>query len=413
MTAGKLLLAAEEHKDENLLLQICGIDLVASEAMYHFRCYRNYTVFLYKKDEHDCTGNKQFQTGYNHFCTTVVEERLLKKRKVFKLSKLNALFKKCVSETEGIDISSYKSSSLKIRLQKSYPFLTFQKLSRHDFVYVEDLTPHEVVQDEVATAESSFSPPSSSSSSSDEDDTRTPETDDTRLLYHAAMTLKDDIVDKCKTTPKLRWPPTAQQLTMSAASNLIPNNLFNFIAWSTAMTTDPSTDNKRVNVSEEESAKVVSICQDVMRLTMKGRWIMPKHCALAMAVRHMTGSAQLIGLLNGLGHCSSNSQVLEHDTALAHLQIQRGDTYLPQNIQVQMQATLVWDNNDFGEETLSGKGTTHNTNGIIIQKMISCNEPTPENQCLQKTRKRSLDPPSTHLEIYIRGKRTGPEHFGK
>lgn len=29
--------------------------------------------------------------------------------------------------------------------------------------------------------------------------------------------------------------------------------------------------------------------------------------------------------------------------------------------------TLVWHNNDFGEETISGKGTTHNTNGIIIQ----------------------------------------------
>ena len=50
-------------------------------------------------------------------------------------------------------------------------------------------------QDEVATAESSFSP--SPSSSSDEDDTRTPETDDTnetRLSYRAAMTLKQDIV---------------------------------------------------------------------------------------------------------------------------------------------------------------------------------------------------------------------------
>lgn len=319
LTAGKLLLAAESRRDENLLLQIRGMDLVASEAMYHFRCYRNYTVFLYKTDKYDCTGNSQFQTGYKHFCTTVVEESLLRKRKVLKISKLNALFKKCVHETEGIDISSYKSGSLKVRLKKSYPFLKFQKLSRHDFVYVEDLTPHKMIQDEVATAGSSLSS-ASSSSSSDEDNTRKIETDDTnetRLLFHAAMTLKDAIVEKCKATPKLTWPPTAQQLTMSAASNLVPDKLFNFIAWTTAMTTDPSTDNERVNVSEEEAEKIVSIGQDVIKLTMKGRWLMPKHCALAMAVRHMTGSAQLIGSLNGLGHCSSNSQVLEHDTALA------------------------------------------------------------------------------------------------
>ena len=29
--------------------------------------------------------------------------------------------------------------------------------------------------------------------------------------------------------------------------------------------------------------------------------------------------------------------------------------------------TIVWDNNDFSEETVSGKGTTHVANGIIVQ----------------------------------------------
>ena len=76
---------------------------------------------------------------------------------------------------------------------------------------------------------------------------------------------------------------------------------------------------------------------------------MPKQCSLAMAVRHMTGSAQLIGLLNGLGHCglghcSSNSQVLEHDNALAHLQMERGETYIPEKISAEVPVTLVWDN---------------------------------------------------------------------
>lgn len=31
-------------------------------------------------------------------------------------------------------------------------------------------------------------------------------------------------------------------------------------------------------------------------------------------------------------------------------------------------ARVVWDNNDVCEETLSGKGTTHNTNNILIQQ---------------------------------------------
>ena len=30
--------------------------------------------------------------------------------------------------------------------------------------------------------------------------------------------------------------------------------------------------------------------------------------------------------------------------------------------------TLVWDNSDYSEETLSGKGSTHVVNGIVIQR---------------------------------------------
>lgn len=138
---------------------------------------------------------------------------------------------------------------------------------------------------------------------------------------------------------------------------------------------------------------------------------MPKQCSLAMAVRHMTGSAQLIGLLNGLGHCSSNSQDLEHDTALAHLQMERGDIHIPENIRVEIPATLVWDNNDFGEETLSGKGTTHNTNGMIIQQaMASDSASLPDTFSRQRTRERSVHPPPLNLSTYTRGKRSGPQN---
>lgn len=111
---------------------------------------------------------------------------------------------------------------------------------------------------------------------------------------------------------------------------------------------------------------------------------MPKHNALAMAVRHMTGSAQALGILNGLGHCSSHSQVLEHNTALAELQLERGATCIPQSILPEISATLVWNNNDFGKETLSGKGTTHNTNSIIIQRPTSSDVPTSEFVSLQE-----------------------------
>ncbi|KAG1686079.1 Protein phosphatase 1J [Nymphon striatum] len=94
---------------------------------------------------------------------------------------------------------------------------------------------------------------------------------------------------------------------------------------------------------------------------------MPKHTSLAMAVRHLTGSAHLIGLLNGFNHATSHTLALEDDTALAKQEIRTGGSKLPSCLQESVFTTLVWDNNDFGEETLSGRGTTHNTNGIAIQ----------------------------------------------
>ena len=48
---------------------------------------------------------------------------------------------------------------------------------------------------------------------------------------------------------------------------------------------------------------------------------MPKHVALGLTMRHMTGSSSLIGIFNGFGHFVSHSCVLEHDTARANEQL--------------------------------------------------------------------------------------------
>ena len=61
-----------------------------------------------------------------------------------------------------------------------------------------------------------------------------------------------------------------------------------------------------------------------------------------------------------------------------------------------MFTTLVWDNNDFNEETLSGKGTTHVANGIIVQ-----NENTGLNELAEKAtvskKTRTIKAPETKI----------------
>lgn len=136
---------------------------------------------------------------------------------MFWLTKLNALFKDIVAQTEGVDIEVYKAHSLKQRLHKSHPFLKFHKASTTFLVYVDNLSPEEFLQD-LGTS-------SSSSEDSDGemclemekgelDNVFTDTKDDYRLLYHAALTLKEILHKAAKSSQKLPWPPTSSDLTL-------------------------------------------------------------------------------------------------------------------------------------------------------------------------------------------------------
>ena len=97
---------------------------------------------------------------------------------------------------------------------------------------------------------------------------------------------------------------------------------------------------------------------------------MPKHVSLGLTIRHMTESSSIIGILNGLGLSVSHSAVLEHDTALANKQL-CSDSIVPEVFIKKIPTTVIWDYNYFRQETPSGEGTTHNTNGLLVQR-IKC-----------------------------------------
>ena len=60
-----------------------------------------------------------------------------------------------------------------------------------------------------------------------------------------------------------------------------------------------------------------------MHSSDNGQWAMPKHLLLGMSVRHLTGSAELITVLNRFGHCASYSVLLELETAMCSSTEQR------------------------------------------------------------------------------------------
>ena len=228
-----------------------------------------------------------------------------------------------------------------------------------------------------------------------------------RILYLASQHLHGVIID----TPALSgWSHIANDIRDSA-QQLIPPQLFNFLAWITGSADVVELDNF-VETGDGIRRKLLSVAHDIIYIyiSTKRRKTMPKHVALGLTMRHMTGSSTLIGILNGLGHSVSHSAVPEHDTVLVNKQVCTDNT-VPEGFSKTIPTTVIWDNNDFREETPSGEGSTHNTN--LVQIIGCVDDGTESIPCINSefkylTKKRSVDPPPNVLEVYHKRKRQGP-----
>ena len=149
---------------------------------------------------------------------------------------------------------------------------------------------------------------------------------------------------------------------------MVPVELFNHVACIVGAISDKeytSANNTRfVEIGEELMSKVNAVCQDIVYVSCRKQT--PKSLAVGHTVRHMTGSTYLLQILAKFGHCASSDTILSYETALAKYRVSQVGK-VPEGFKVGRILTVVWDNIDFNEEMSSGKGTTHHTNGILIQ----------------------------------------------
>ncbi|XP_047124615.1 uncharacterized protein LOC124807117 isoform X1 [Hydra vulgaris] len=168
------------------------------------------------------------------------------------------------------------------------------------------------------------------------------------------------------------WPPVSHLFTIENCVESVPIVLYNFLCLVLGFSDEPYLYNQRHSITTPLMLKVISIAQDLIYVASKGRTNTYKHLALGMTVRQLTGSSKLIDILNGFGHSVSSATVIRHESALAALNVMV-NTIVPCNVAKKKFTTLVYDNADFLEETLSGSGTTHVTHGICIQEKYNCN----------------------------------------
>ena len=360
--------AATLKNDESILLHIRGKDCVAIEARYHKNCYQRYTKCVSNKSRD--SGPTLYDRAFEEFCTRIIEQRIIKNKEILFLSYLLKTFISCVQEIEHIDVP-YQAARLKTRIGMRYPqiiFHTSKTMNKGTLVYADNVIPGEVADDLMEIH-------NNTQDDDDEFNADDPLSDITQTSSQVNGCSFQDFFPVAMEIKKLLqeskgidadWPPDSHDLTLQFARKSIPVKLYNFLAWTMGFSDQPLREEK-VQISGNEQTKLVSIAQDLIYAESKGRKFTHKSLALGMIVRQITGSVRLLRILHGLGHTASVATVYKHDTALAIASSRGQDIIIPRNINPGMFATVVWDNNDFNEETVSGKGTTHVANGIMLQ----------------------------------------------
>jgi hypothetical protein len=174
-------------------------------------------------------------------------------------------------------------------------------------------------------------------------------------------------------------PVDLEDLSADKVKSFVPQNLYRFLCLLIS-NPDKIDGDSLAATSEADERHILAIAQDIIHATFHGRVKTPKHVGLAMSVRHMTGSKQLITMLNRIGHCLSYDATERIDTSLALEVLAKSENLgvcIPSNIVQNVPGGFVQvtgDNNDINEETLDGKQPTHATTLVLYQKKNSTDQ---------------------------------------
>ena len=133
-----------------------------------------------------------------------------------------------------------------------------------------------------------------------------------------------------------------------------------------------------------------------------------------MTTHNMTGSKSVVIIINHFCHGITYTELEELQTAMAESHLSQNnadDIYLPSNINPAQRVSLCFDNSDINEETLTGSGTTHCTNGIAIQRQVDINFSTfvAVVSCQKyHSKARTIAAPPSSLAEYCQKGRCGP-----
>ena len=241
-----LLEAARMKKDETMLLKIDQKDHVSIEVRYHrLTCFSTYTSSARNKRKRKAKlsfssdSKDGINIAYQNFCETVVSPRILDGGEVLYMSNLHDLFS---LECKKQNVNTIERRSLKQRMQRDYPQLTFlppKKKTFSELVLCEKSIPtccmrwcltHKLkLRNQKAVNQKMkicFSLQCIMMSSLFDHTQRS-------MLYTSSLALRNEIAELSEHTKDKYWPPTAENLNLETAEKIVPSSLFNRLSWIT------------------------------------------------------------------------------------------------------------------------------------------------------------------------------------
>ena len=353
--------------DYDLSTKVLHQDLIAVEAKYHRNClsvYKRRADRTKKELAPEYKPVDPYAEAFTEFIKVI--EGDLRIGKAFEMTALLIQFE---TYLQKFGIASYRGEKLKKRLSNYFKGkLTFHKpagRNQSELVYSNEVDLRTTIN-KIAEMKRKIK------DDEIEDDIFSEMTESDHItLANASILLRSTIKDVHGLSTKSSIDKA--DITDEKAKEIIPDILFRFAAslLGGSLAHDIVKDS---NIMDSDmDRRVVALCQDIIYTVKKSRVKTPKHIGLAMSIKHLTGSKQVVNMLHSQGHCISYDDLCRIESAIASDTLQlaeaSGGVYIPSNIIPSGSFVhAAMDNIDINEETRSGEGTMHVLGGLLFQE---------------------------------------------
>ena len=366
--------AARCLNDQGLVISLSEINTARSRLKYHGRCYREY---MYKTNRTQQSTDKVETPVKDPFIkafimlTDEIDDDLFVQGKAFTLKYLLQRYTELLAETKT-EQTNYHTKNLQYRLKSHYGDRVIIQVqggwSRSNIMFSSAITVGQAIS-AVAALQESITLLSECGENQHKPENSTVNNEDrVNTLYYSAKYLRSEL-QKVKEKENVQ---NSQVISNEHAESLVPDSLYMFVRWllEDESGKHPISEQKEKSLKPDVHRLILSLSQDLI-FACNRSVLPPKHIGIGIAIKHLTGSKELIRMMNRFGHCISYDAVIRLENRFMQQEFgdnKDADVTIPSNISKGKFVQAAADNLDFNEETLDGKQTTHATTLVLYQR---------------------------------------------